>query len=41
MIYSIMAMNVLRGGFQGHFFIAFVHCGLVIYPHDDCGYGVF
>ena len=39
--YSIMAMNVLHGGFQGHFFIAFEHSGLVVYPHDDCGYGVF
>lgn len=39
--YSIMAMNVLHGGFQGHFFIVFEHSGLVVYPHDDCGYGVF
>ncbi|ERO61781.1 hypothetical protein [Pseudomonas piscis] len=39
--HAILAQNILSGGFHGHIFVVFENSGLVIYPHDDCGYGFF
>lgn len=38
---AIMAQNVMNGGFFGNFFIVFEGSGLIIYPHDDGGFGAF
>ncbi|AZC23159.1 hypothetical protein [Pseudomonas sessilinigenes] len=39
--HATLAQNTLSGGFHGHLFVVFEKSGLVIYPHDDCGYGAF
>lgn len=35
--YSLMAL----GGLDGHFFIVDHERGLIVYPHDDTGFGLF
>lgn len=40
-IEAILAQSVLNGGFVGHFFVVFEGSGLVIYPHDEGGFGAF
>jgi hypothetical protein len=40
-IEAILAQSVLNGGFVGQFFIVFEGSGLVIYPHDEGGFGAF